>query len=150
MCIRFTNFITISCVELSLWLDNKESACNAGDPGSISGSGRFLGKGNGYSLQYSYLENLVARGVWQAVIHGVEKSQTRLNTHACTHTSFSYSFRTKFLQYDLELQYLTFFIFFIFPNYFYLTFFKFLLENSTNLFSFWGEISFLKSGRDPK
>ena len=37
--------------------DGKESACNAGDPGSIPGSGRSPGEGNGYPLQYSYLEN---------------------------------------------------------------------------------------------
>ena len=35
----------------------KESACNAGDPGSIPGSGRFPGEGNGNPLQYSWLEN---------------------------------------------------------------------------------------------
>ena len=35
----------------------KESTCNAGDPGSIPGLGRFLGEGNGYPLQYSGLEN---------------------------------------------------------------------------------------------
>ena len=37
--------------------DGKESSCNAGDPGSIPGSGRSSGEGNGYSLQYSCLEN---------------------------------------------------------------------------------------------
>ena len=43
--------------------DGKESACNAGgDPGSIPGSGRSLGEGNGNPLQYSYLENSVDRG----------------------------------------------------------------------------------------
>ena len=40
--------------------DGKESACNAGDPGSIPGSGRSPGKGNGYPFQYSCLENSVA------------------------------------------------------------------------------------------
>ena len=39
--------------------DNKDYACNAGDPGSIPGSGRSPGEGNGYSLQYSCLENSV-------------------------------------------------------------------------------------------
>ena len=48
----------------------KESAYNAGDLGSIPGSGRFPGEGNGYPLQYSYLENLINRGVWQATVHG--------------------------------------------------------------------------------
>ena len=37
--------------------DGKESVCNAGDPGSALGSGRFPGEGNGYPLQYSCLEN---------------------------------------------------------------------------------------------
>ena len=37
--------------------DSKKSACNAEDPGSIPGSGRFPGEGNGYPLQYSCLEN---------------------------------------------------------------------------------------------
>ena len=41
--------------------DGKESACNTGDPGLIPGSGRSRGKGNGYPLQYSCLENFVDR-----------------------------------------------------------------------------------------
>ena len=58
--------------------DSKESACNAGDPGSIPGSGRSPGEGNGYPLQYSYLENPMDRGAWQATVHGVTESRTRL------------------------------------------------------------------------
>ena len=46
--------------------DGKESACNVEDAGLIPGSGRSLGKGNGYSLQYSCLENPMDRGAWQA------------------------------------------------------------------------------------
>ena len=42
--------------------DGKESACNAGDPGSNPGSGRAPGEGNGYPLQYSCLENPINRG----------------------------------------------------------------------------------------
>ena len=42
--------------------DGKESACNAGDPGSISGSGRSPGGGHGSPLQYSCLENSMGRG----------------------------------------------------------------------------------------
>ena len=44
-------------------------ACNAGDPGSISGLGRSPGEGKGYQLQYSGLENFIA-------VHGVAKSNT--------------------------------------------------------------------------
>ena len=43
--------------------DSKESACNAGDVGSIPGSGRSPGEGNGTPLQYSCLENAMDRGV---------------------------------------------------------------------------------------
>jgi len=56
--------------------DNKESACNAGDQGSIPGLGSSPGKGNGYPLQYSCLENSMDRGAWWAKVHGVAKSQT--------------------------------------------------------------------------
>ena len=45
----------------------KESACNAGDPGSIPGLGRSPGEGIGYPLQYSGLESFMDRGVWQAM-----------------------------------------------------------------------------------
>ena len=61
--------------------DGKHSACNAGDPGSIPGSGKSPGEGNGYAPQYSYLENPLGRGTWQATVHGVTKSWTRLSTH---------------------------------------------------------------------
>jgi len=43
-------------------LDNKESACNAGDPGSITGCGKSHGGGNGNPLQYSCLKNPMDRG----------------------------------------------------------------------------------------
>ena len=48
------------------------------DMGSIIGSGRSPGGGNGNPLQYSFLENPMDRGAWQATVHGVTKSQTRL------------------------------------------------------------------------
>ena len=59
--------------------DGTESACNAGDPGSISGWGRTPGKGNGHPLQCSHLENSMDRGAWWATVHGVAKSGTRLS-----------------------------------------------------------------------
>ena len=52
---------------------------SAGDPGSISGSGRSPGEGNGYLLQHSCLENSMDRGAWWAIVHGVTKSQIRLS-----------------------------------------------------------------------
>ena len=60
--------------------DGKESACNAGDPGSIPGSGRSPGEGNGNPLQYSCLENSKDTGAWQALVHGVAKSWTQLSS----------------------------------------------------------------------
>ena len=56
--------------------DGKESAYNAGKPGSIPGSGRSPGEGNGYPFQYSCLENPMDRGAWWATVHGVTKSWT--------------------------------------------------------------------------
>ena len=54
--------------------DDKESACNMGDLGSIPGLGRSPGEGKGYSLQYSGLENFM-----DCTVHGVTKNQTRLS-----------------------------------------------------------------------
>ena len=56
--------------------DGKESACNAGEPGSIPGLGRSPGEANGYPLQCSCLENPMDRGIWRATINRVTKSQT--------------------------------------------------------------------------
>ena len=56
--------------------EGKESICNAGDPDLIPGSKRSPGEGNGNLLQYSCLENSMDRGAWQAIVHGVTKSQT--------------------------------------------------------------------------
>ena len=59
--------------------DGKKSVHDVGDPGSISGLARSPGEGNGNRLQYSCLENFMDRGIWQAVVHGVSKGQTRLS-----------------------------------------------------------------------
>ena len=59
----------------------KNVPTNAGDirdVGSIPGSGRFPGEGNGDPLQYSCMENLMDSGAWWATVHGVAKSQTQL------------------------------------------------------------------------
>ena len=57
----------------------EESACNAGDLGSIPGWGRSPGEGRGNPLQYSCLENPMDGGAWLAAVHRVAKSQTRLS-----------------------------------------------------------------------
>ena len=68
----------------------KNPSANVGDirdAGLIPGSGRSPGKGNDYPVQYSYLENLMERGAWQATVHGATKNRTQLktlSTHACT------------------------------------------------------------------
>ena len=53
--------------------DSRESAFNAGDQGSVPGSGRSPAEGNGNPLQYSCLENPKDRGDWWATVHGFQK-----------------------------------------------------------------------------
>ena len=62
------------------------SGGDAGDASLISQSGRSPGVGNGNMLQYSCLENSRDRLFSWAIVHGVAKNQTRLNTHTHTHT----------------------------------------------------------------
>ena len=64
----------------------KASACNAGDLGSIPGSERAPGEGNGNPLQYSCLENPMDGGAWWATVHGITKSQTRVSKFTFTFT----------------------------------------------------------------
>ena len=68
--------------------NDKESACSAGDLGSIPGSARFPGEGNGNPLQYSRLENPMDREAWWASVPGAAKSRTRLKrlTRTCSET----------------------------------------------------------------
>jgi len=58
---------------LPLWLSSKESAFNAGEPGSIPGLGRSPGEGNGKPFQYSCLENPTDGRTWRAIVHGVTR-----------------------------------------------------------------------------
>ena len=58
---------------LPRWFSGKESAYNAGDIGSIPGSGRSPGEGNGNPLQYSCLGNPMDRGAWEAIVHGIAR-----------------------------------------------------------------------------
>ena len=52
----------------------KNPVANAGDPGSIPGSGRSPGDGNGHPSRYSCLGNPTDRGAWRATVHGASKS----------------------------------------------------------------------------
>ena len=60
----------------------KNLLADARDAGSIPGSGRSPGGGNGNPLQYSYLGNLTDRGAWQATVHAVTELDT--TEHTCT------------------------------------------------------------------
>ena len=62
--------------------EGKESACNAGDLGSIPGLGRSSGEGNGNALQYSCLENSMNRGAWKAIIYGSQKVRHDISKYA--------------------------------------------------------------------
>ena len=66
-------YFCIVALGLSGWLGGKESACNAGDPGSIPGLGRSAVEGNGNPLQYSCLKNPIDRGAWWATLHWAER-----------------------------------------------------------------------------
>ena len=65
-------------------LNSKESACSAGDQGSIPGLGKSSGEGNGNLLQYSCLENPTDGEAWQAAVCGAAESDM---TEPLTHTS---------------------------------------------------------------
>ena len=66
------SLIKYSCLgEVAGGLAGKESACSAGDLGSIPGLGRSPGEGKSYPLQYSCLKNFM-----DCIVHGVAKSQT--------------------------------------------------------------------------
>ena len=60
---------------------SKASAYNVGDQGSIPGSGRSPGEGNGNTLKHSCLENAIDRGAWWATVHEVAESWTQLNNY---------------------------------------------------------------------
>ena len=65
---------------LPRWLSGKEPACNAGDTGSIPGSGRSSGGGNGKLLQYSCPGNPIDRGTWWATVPGLQRVRHDLRT----------------------------------------------------------------------
>ena len=74
---RFLKWLSIELASFPGGLAGKESACNVGDLGSMPGSGRSPGEGNGSPLQYPCLEDSMDRGAWRATVHGVAKSRTR-------------------------------------------------------------------------
>ena len=57
----------------------KDLPANAGDVGSMPGSGRSPGRGKGNPLQYSCLENPEDRGAWRAIVHRVAESEMTSN-----------------------------------------------------------------------
>ena len=68
-----------ACTHFPGGSDGKESTCNAGDAVSVPGLGRSPGEGISNPLLSSHLENPMDRGAWQATVHGVAKSWTRLS-----------------------------------------------------------------------
>ena len=78
MIINLASFCRVPCRKRAsqVALVVRNSPANAGDirdEGSTPGLGRSPERGHGNPLQYSYLENLMDRGAWQAIIHGVER-----------------------------------------------------------------------------
>ena len=88
----------------------KESACNAGDPGSIPQLGRAPGKGNSNPCQYSCLENYKDRGAWWATVHGVPKSQMKLSNFHFSLSQHNISLGICILKPEIDTTYLRKFV----------------------------------------
>ena len=71
---------------LPRWPSGKQTACQAGDAGSVPGSGRIPGEGNGNLLQHSCLENPTDRGACRATVHVMAESDRPEHTCACART----------------------------------------------------------------
>ena len=115
-------------MDFSAGSEGKESACNAGDLGSVTGLGGSPGKRNGNPLQYSFLENPMDGGAWQFTIHGVAESDVTEWLHfnirikkfcvchilqKCNYRSIHLSFRFcnfKFQSKNITQSYLSFFL----------------------------------------
>ena len=82
--------------------DGKESACSAGNLGSIPGLGRSPGEGSDYPLQYSCLENSMDKGAWQTTAHGISKSRPWLREwhFHC----FLYKWESKYLAHNIIVK----------------------------------------------
>ena len=98
-----------ACINTNIYMgppggsDGKESACNAGDPGSIPGWEIYPGEGNGYPFQYSCLENSMDRGAWLVTVHRVTKSWTQLKQFSNHAYIYIYVFQFRvyhFVQYS--------------------------------------------------
>ena len=87
------------------WLNGKESACIAGDPGSVPGLQRSPGEGNDKPLQYTCLENSMDRRAWWATVHEVTKSQTWLSNWQFhfTFTSFLWEMEVHWWLYTVSV-----------------------------------------------
>ena len=86
---EFTNIVKSLTLVLSFPAGSEGKASpNAGDLGSILGSARSTGEGNGNPLQCSCLENPMDRGTWWAIVHRVAKSRTRLGDITVTFIVF--------------------------------------------------------------
>ena len=75
----FTGELLEASLVLSCLPAVQEVACDAGDPGPIPGLGRSSGEGNGNLLQYSCLENPMARGASGLQFVGLQKSRTLMS-----------------------------------------------------------------------
>ena len=73
------SFNIYAILVLPWWLSGKESACNAGNASSSSGSRRSPGEWNGNPLQYSCLENPIDGGAWWTTVHAVAKESELLS-----------------------------------------------------------------------
>ena len=93
----FLDFLTFAFQGFPGGSQVKASASNVGDLGSIPGSGRSPGEGNGNPLQYSCLENPMDREARQATVHGVAKSRTRLS-------NFTFPYNEKDIFFGCQFQ----------------------------------------------
>ena len=79
LCESYSRSYTLPTVGFPGCSDYKESACQSRRPRFDPWVGKTSGKGNGYSFQYSCLENSMDRGAWHSTVHKVTKSQTQFN-----------------------------------------------------------------------